>query len=144
MKRGEFVRIIGLMGVGIVLAPTRFSVASTRKTYRLPTPAIHIPHGNFANTQVETVFIRELGLHASIQHFMRNGVDPSTDDVSVVTFSKDNELMIVSFDAEKCIQTGQISGLHHMTLTDRSVLANAEFELEWKAGTDYLSLYRKA
>jgi|GEM_PF-1546338 len=144
MKRGEFVRNIGLMGVGIVLAPTCFSMASTRKTYRLPTPAIHIPHGNFANTQIETVFIRELGLHASIQHFMRNGIDISTNDVSLVTFSKNNELTIVSFDAGKCIQTGQISGFHNLALNDRSMLANAEFELEWKAGTNYLSLYRKA
>ena len=140
MKRKEFIRNISLVGAGISLAPTRLFAFSDQFRIALPDHAVHIPHGNFANTDLERIRIAELDVEVSVQHFMRNGINASQEDVSVFTFCRDNEFLNVCFDDEGCHTAGKISKLETSHSKNRFSLTNTRFEVELIAGCSHLTV----
>jgi hypothetical protein len=139
MKRKEFIRNISLVGVGISLAPTQL-FGSTNQTFQLPEAAIHVPHGNFAETKPELILIKEMGIEVSVQHFMRNGIGRSQKDISVFTFYRKKEVLNVCFDAEGCHTSGEIGGFKLNKSNKQFSISNNHFQLDLKAGSSYLSL----
>lgn len=113
MKRNAFIQKIGFLGLGLSLAPRKLiSADPTRRTFALPKPTIHIPHGNFAASELEKLTIPELGLDCTVQQFMRNGISESADDLTVYSFQSGDELMNVCFTRSgKEFSNGNISGL---------------------------------
>jgi hypothetical protein len=101
------------LGAGLALAPIGlFGAESSMKTYPLPAPTIHIPHGNFAANELEKLTIPEMGLECTVQQFMRNGISESADDLTVYSFLSGDELMNVCFTRSgKEFFIGNISGL---------------------------------
>lgn len=92
MNRKDFIRNISLVGAGISLAPTRlFASNKASKHYLLPKPTVHIPHGNFHATAIEKLEIPELELACTVQRFMRNGISENADDLTVFSFTSENE-----------------------------------------------------
>jgi hypothetical protein len=113
VNRKTFIRSFGLVGAGLAFAPTGlFGEESSTRSYRLPPPTVHIPHGNFATNELEKLTIPEMGLECTVQQFMRNGIEPSTDDLTVYSFRSEEEWLNVSFTRSgKEFSIGNISGL---------------------------------
>jgi hypothetical protein len=142
MKRKEFIRNISLVGVGTSLAPTQLFAFSDKSRIALPNHAVHIPHGNFANTNLERIRIAELDVEVSVQHFMRTGIETDQKDISVFTFHKNGQLLTVCFDNDGCHHSGELVELKTSIGKNRIVLSDNRFEVELKAGSSYLS-FRK-
>jgi len=113
MKRTEFIQNIGLLGVGFTLIPWKFvSANSTVRVYALPKPAVHIPHGNFASSELEKLFLPDLNLECTVQQFMRNGIEQNENDLTVYSFKRDDEILTIGFTRSgKTTFDGNISGL---------------------------------
>lgn len=139
MKRKEFIRNISLVGGGISLAPTRLFAFSDQSRIALPNYAVHIPHGNFANTNLERIRIAELDVEVSVQHFMRNGITDCRDDLTVYTIERGSEMALISTNESGVIVTGSIEGLcversnsfvslsttsHRMEIRDKEILVS--------------------
>lgn len=140
MKRKEFIRNISLAGAGISLAPTSLFASSRNSQIALPRAITHIPHGNFAEANIDRIRIDELDIEVSVQHFMRTGIEAGQNDISVFTFHKNEQLLTVCFDHDGCHHSGELAGLKTSIGTSRIVLLSNGFELELKAGSSYLSL----
>lgn len=143
MNRKEFIRNISLVGVGVFLAPTRLLASSKEFTVQLPLATVHVPHGNFAQAPFQRVSIPELNLAVSVQHFMRNGIASTPNDISVFTFQKKDDILNVCFDDEGCHTFGSISGLVSDKTKTEFSLGNEQFEAKLNAGSSYLSVLRK-
>ena len=113
MKRKQFIQKFSLLGVGLGLTPWRLvSANSSTNVYQLPEPTVHIPHGNFASSEVEKAFFSDLNLECSVEQFMRNGIEPSQDDLTVYSFKKGDEMLNIGFTRSgKETTEGSISGL---------------------------------
>lgn len=97
MNRKEFLQKLGFLGVGLTLAPSNlYSSNSSTRTFKLPEPQIHIPHGNFGATQTKTLYIKDLNVSCSVESFMRNGIAPDNLDVEIYHFQKGTELLTIS------------------------------------------------
>ncbi len=130
MKRKEFIRNISLVGVGISLAPTRLFGNSAKTTIQLPQASIHVPHGNFANTELEKVLVPELGISISVQRFMRNGIVESENDLTVYTFEKDSETLLISQQNSEIASNGSITGVSLNRLDELISLSNSSHRIE--------------
>ncbi|MBI1287974.1 MAG: hypothetical protein GC178_10380 [Flavobacteriales bacterium] len=144
MNRKEFIRNISLAGVGISLVPAQLLASQHASSVRLPKAVFHVPHGNFANAIIERVQIPEMDVEVSVQHFMRNGIEATEKDISVFTFYREKETLNVCFDNEGCHFSGEINDLEACKKHDRFLIKNAQFEVELKKDSTYLSLRRKA
>lgn len=111
MKRNEFIRNISLLGVGLSLTPTRLFALSDHSRIALPNQAVHIPHGNFANTDIERIRIAELDVEVSVQRFMRNGITDCRDDIVIYTIERGSEMALISSNEAGIVVTGFIKGL---------------------------------
>ncbi|MCF8276244.1 MAG: hypothetical protein K9J17_05860 [Flavobacteriales bacterium] len=113
MKRNTFIQKISFLGVGFSLAPRKLLSADlTGKTFALPKPVIHIPHGNFATMELEKLIIPEYGLECSVQHFMRNGIESSAHDLTVSSFRRGDQFLFISCTSDGKMHTeGEITGL---------------------------------
>lgn len=135
----EFIRNISLVGVGISLAPTQLFAFSDQSRIALPNHAVHIPHGNFANTNLERIRIAELDVEVSVQRFMRNGITDCRDDLTVYTIERGSEMALISTNESGVIVTGSIEGLcieksdssfflstksHRMEIRDKEILVS--------------------
>ena len=116
MKRKDFIQKIGFLGVGLSLIHWKLlSAKTTIRTFTLPQAAIHIPHGNFAATEVEKLMIPEFNLQCTVQQFMHNGISTSNNDLTVYSFQSDKEVLNVSFTRNgQRLSHGHISGLQLM------------------------------
>lgn len=105
---------MSLIGAGLGLAPWKLvSANQSTKTFALPNPVIHIPHGNFAATELEKLIIPEYGLECSVQHFMRNGIESSAQDITVSSFRRGSQFLFISFTSDGTMNTeGEITGLN--------------------------------
>ena len=139
MKRKEFIRNISLVGAAISLAPTSL-FALSKRGIELPEPAVHIPHGNFADLKLNRILIKEMEVEISVQHFMRNGIGTSQKDISVFTFHRKKEVLNMCFDEEGCHTSGEISGFQLSKSNKLFSLKNEHFQLKLNAGSSYLSL----
>lgn len=113
MKRKEFIQKIGFVGVGLGLTPWKlFSATSSTQRFVLPQPSVHIPHGNFAAVEVDKLKISEFDLECSVQQFMRNGIQPSNDDLKIHSFQRNGAFFLVSITRNGIVTTeGGFEGL---------------------------------
>jgi len=114
MKRKAFIQKFSFVGVGLSLTPWKLLAAKPSiQTFTLPKATIHIPHGNFAATQLETLHIPEFGLNCTVQQFMRNGIEPNDDDLKVFSFQRKQEWLSISITRNgQAISDGKLSGLN--------------------------------
>ena len=129
MKRKEFIRNMSLIGVGLGLAPWKLATANPSiQKFRLPPASVHIPHGNFASSQLEKLTISEINLECSVQLFLRNGIETCESDLIVCSFQRGDEILLVSYteSGESSVE-GKIEGLkialeplnrEHFTVTE--------------------------
>lgn len=136
MNRLEFIRNISLTGVGISLTPTRLFADSKHTTVQLPQPAIHLPHGNFAATQLESIHIPELELSISVQHFMRNGLGRCEKDLTVFTLTRNDEVAVMGSDTV----SGFIGGLNITAVKGAFTVANESYQLELRPNSNHTTL----
>lgn len=113
MNRKSFIHKIGFVGVGLSLTPCKLlSAKPTNQKFTLPKAAIHIPHGNFAATELEKLIIPELNLECSVQQFLRNGIEQNDADLNVFLIQRKHEWVNISFTRiGQKLQQGKISGL---------------------------------
>ena len=112
MNRKEFVRNISLLGVGISLTPLAFAKQTKLAAqYNLPAVSVHIPHGNFAASELVVLRVSEMNIEVSIQKFMKNGITDSEEDLTVYTFHRKNEMLSVSAIGNELSSMGAIQGL---------------------------------
>lgn len=112
MKRIEFIKRFSLLGVGLSLTP--WSVISAKnavKNYQLPPPVTHIPHGNFSAQAPESLLIPELNLTCSVERFMKNGIEACDDDMTVYSFSRKSETLLISYSKNGYSAIGEINGV---------------------------------
>ncbi len=130
MNRKEFIKNISLVGLGVSLTPTRlFASNSPTKSYRLPKPTVHIPHGNFDALEIEKLTIPELNIECTVQQFMRNGISECDDDLTVFTFVSGNEQQSICITRDgNRFTDGNIS---HLTVSVNS-FDSAYFSIEKK------------
>ncbi|MGB0367958.1 MAG: hypothetical protein ACPGU4_10175 [Flavobacteriales bacterium] len=103
---------MSLTGAGIALAPWKLATAeSSIQRFRLPPASVHIPHGNFAASETETHHIQEFDLKCSVQHFMRNGIEPNENDLTVFSLSRENETLLISSTKRGYSVLGEINGI---------------------------------
>jgi hypothetical protein len=141
MRRKDFIRNMSFIGAGLSLAPWNLATAnSSIQRFRLPPASVHIPHGNFAANQLETLSISELDMECSVQHFMRNGIDKSTNDLIVYTFSKEDEILNLGFCQNTWSVDGEIEGLKLSTSSNKVVLRNADYELKLEVDSSEIAL----
>jgi hypothetical protein len=143
MKRNEFIRNMSFIGVGLSLAPWNLATANP-SIQRLPLPpsCIHIPHGNFAVLNPETVFIQELNLTVSIQYFMRNGIKESANDLTVYSFSKEGEILNLGHCQNTWAVDGKVEGISPFTSFNELTLRSANHELKLEIDSSEITLLR--
>ena len=131
MNRKEFVRNISLLGVGISLTPLAFAKHTKLVAqYNLPAVSVHIPHGNFAASELVVLRISEMNIEVSIQKFMKNGITDSVEDLTVYTFYRKSEMLSISAIGNKLSSLGQIQGLKFsqvgriLQLSDKNYIAH--------------------
>lgn len=112
MKRKEFIRNISLVGVGVTLTPVSSLFGNHGvKTYALPEPTIHIPHGNFSSSELKKLTIPELSLDCTVELFLRDGITEKSDDLSVYSFHRSEQLLQVGITrAGDAFLEGNIDG----------------------------------
>lgn len=113
MKRHEFIQKISFLGVGLSVTPWKLiSAKPSIQTFTLPKPAIHIPHGNFATTELDKLVIPELNLECTVQQFMRNGIEQSDADLKVFSIQSNHEWITIAITRDgQVIKKGKISGM---------------------------------
>tara|TARA_R110000868_G_scaffold140638_8_gene356482 strand:- start:385 stop:747 length:363 start_codon:yes stop_codon:yes gene_type:complete len=104
---------MSFIGAGLSLAPWKLATAeSSIQTFRLPPASVHILHGNFATTEIEKLTIPEFDLECSVQVFMRNGIAPCDDDMTICTFQQGDETLHISYlKNSESMAEGGIKGL---------------------------------
>lgn len=131
MKRKEFIRNIVLLGTGMALMPFRNVLGkSALKRYHLPDPMTHVPHGNFAARAAEFIHIQELSVNLSVERYMRNGIDPCAQDISVYSFRKQDDVLTACYQNGKWHISGALSGLETVHSEKSLTLRNPRFELQ--------------
>ncbi len=113
MKRHEFIQKISFLGVGLSLTPWKLlSAKPPIQKFTLPRPAIHIPHGNFAATELDKLVLPELNLECTVQQFMLNGIEPNDADLKVFSIQSNQEWITIAITRRnQVIEKGKISGL---------------------------------
>ncbi len=92
MNRKAFIQKISFVGVGLSLTPWKLASGKPPiQTFALPRATVHIPHGNFAAADLEKLTVREFDLACTVQQFMRNGIEPNSDDLKVFSFDSGQE-----------------------------------------------------
>ena len=126
MKRKEFIRNVSFIGAGLGLAPWNLVTGEPSiQTFRLPAAAVHIPHGNFASSELKKLTISEFDLECSVQLFMRNGISPCEDDLKVFSFQSAEEWMCISLTrVGESVKRGDIRGMEvHIDSFDSPVFS---------------------
>ena len=105
---------MSFIGAGLSLAPWNFvSAKSPIQTFALPKPTLHIPHGNFAASELKKQIIPEFELECTVQQFMRNGICECDDDMKFYSFRRDNELLTIGITRQgEAFSEGQLSELN--------------------------------
>ena len=112
MKRKEFIRNVGFLGVGVSLAPWKLVTAkSSIQRFRLPPASVHIPHGNFAATNLKSLYIPEMELEITVQMFMRNGIEFSPQDLTVYNIARGSESINVGLSNGSTVIVGRIKDI---------------------------------
>lgn len=131
---------MGFIGAGLSLAPWNFTTSKPSiQTLTLPKATIHIPHGNFAAAAIDSRYIPELDVEISVQRFMRNGIVASQQDVSVYTFTRQEETLNLCYRDGEWHTSGEISGVKWQPNDHQMILSNAKFELLLEDGGSYLA-----
>jgi len=112
MNRKHFIRNLSFIGAGLSLAPLKLVTAKPSiQRFRLPPASVHIPHGNFATTNLESLFIPEMDIEITVQHFMKNGIESSHQDLTVYNITRGEESLNVGLSNDSPVVVGGIRGI---------------------------------
>ena len=112
MNRKHFIRNLSFIGAGLSLTPWKLVTAkSSVRRFRLPPASIHIPHGNFAVTNLESLYIPEMDIDITVQRFMRNGIESSHQDLTVYNIARGEEAINVGLSNDSPLIVGGITGM---------------------------------
>jgi hypothetical protein len=137
VKRLTFIRNISLAGAAAMLAPTMLATSS-EKRIRLD-QNVHVPHGNFFETEKNWVAVEEMDIECSMDQYLRNGVNAHVLDLQVLKIRRGNEVLLISSGKAGIRSIGSIAGLD---LTGTK-LASQTHVLELNSGSGFLTLSRK-
>lgn len=127
-----------MAGAAAMLAPA-ILVSASEKRIRL-NQNVHVPHGNFFETEKNWVAVEEMDIECSMDQYLRNGVDAHELDLQVLKIRRGNEVLLISSGKAGIQSTGSIAGL---ALTGTK-LASQTHVLELNSGSDFLTLSRTA
>jgi len=72
---------------------------------------MYIPHGNFAVTKLESLYIPEMDIEITVQRFMRNGIESSHQDLTVYNIARGEEAINVGLSHDSPLIVGGITGM---------------------------------